>query len=692
MKKILFFHFLLSFLLLSQGVFSQEDFRKTSPKPGPAPRIELGKAEQFTLKNGLKVIVVENHKLPRVSFQVFVDVPPFLEGDYAGMANMAGQLLNKGTTTRTKAQIDEAVDFIGASLSTSSSGVTGSCLTRHKDKLLEIMSDVLFNPVFPADEFDKLKKQTLSGLQASKDDPNTIASNVSAVLRNGKSHPYGEIGNEKTVNSIDVAKCKEFYNTYFKPNISYLIVTGDITAKEVKDLAPKYFGAWKQGDVVKTNFPAPQKPAVAQVDFVDKAGAVQSVINITYPIDLKPGHPDAIKASVMNTLLGAYFGSRLMSNLREDKGYTYGARSSLENDPVVGSFTAYASVRNEVTDSSIVQFLFELNRLNEEMPPQKELDMVKSVMTGSFARSLESPETVARFALNTVRYNLPQDYYNTYLERLSKVAPADILEVSKKYVTPAQAHILVVGNKDEVAEKLAVFSPEKKVNFFDVYGNKIEDAGLTVPEGVTAETILADYLAALGSPASLKAINSVKIVMSTNVQGMTMETTLFHKEPAKLKMSNAMMGSVVQESVFNGDKGINMQMGQKMPMEANQLEDMKVDAHLFPERVYTKLGVKTELKGVEMVEGKKTYKIVIEYPSGTKKTHYFDVETSLKIREIEQEEGMTITNDIGEYKEVNGIKFPHKITITGAAPFPLTMETKSVEVNSQMEDEVFKVE
>ena len=691
MKKLIFLS-IFSFLLMAQGVFSQEDFRKMAPKAGPAPRIELGKAEQFTLKNGLKVIVVENHKLPRVSFQVFVDVPPFLEGEYAGAADLAGQLLTKGTTTRTKSQIDEAVDFIGASLFSSSSGVTGNCLTKHTSKLLDIMSDVLLNPVFPPDEFEKIKKQTLSGLAQAKDDPNAIASNVAAVLNYGKNHPYGEVESEKNIEKITLDQCKSFYGTYFKPNISYLIVTGDVKLKDVKQLASKYFEKWAKGDVKKEMFPTPQQPAQTQVDFVDKAGAVQSVINVTYPVDLKPGTEDVIKASVMNTLLGGYFGSRLMSNLREDKAYTYGARSSLGVDPVVGSFNAYASVRNEVTDSAVVQFLYELDKLRKGVPADEELNMVKNYMTGGFARSLEQPETVARFTLNTARYNLPADYYATYLEKLSKVSKADIMAMAQKYLTPEKAHILVVGNKDEVAEKLAVFAPDKKVNYYDVFGNKLEETGLTVPEGVTASTVLSDYLAALGSTSSLAAIKNVKILMSANIQGMTMETTLLHEEPARLSMSNAMMGNVMQQSIFDGEKGISIQMGQKTVMEGTQLADMKVDAHLFPERHYQQLGVKTELKGMELVEGKKAYKIIADYPSGSKKTQYFDLETSLKIREIEQQEGTTVTTDISDYKEVSGLKFPYKRIITGAAPFAITMETTSLEVNTSIDADAFKIE
>ncbi len=642
------------------------------------------------MKNGLKVIVVENHKLPRVSFQVFVDVPPLLEGDLMGYTDIAGQLLNKGTTTRTKAQIDESVDFMGASLGTSASGVEGSCLSRYSDKLLEIMADVLLNPSFPAEEFDKVKKQSISALAQAKDDPNAIAENVAGVVRNGKNHPYGEVVTEKTLEKITVEKCKEFYQTHFKPNISYLIVTGDISLADAKKLAQKYFNDWKQGDVKRNGYETPKQPTTTQVDFVDKAGAVQSVINITYPVDLKPGGPDAIKASVMNTVLGSYFGSRLNANLRESKAYTYGARSVLNTDPVVGYFNAYASVRNEVTDSAIVQFLVELNRLRNEDIGEDELSMVKNVMTGNFARSLEDPSTVARFALNTARYNLPADYYANYLKQLSQVSAADIKAMATKYLAVNNAHILVVGNKDEVAEKLGQFAQDKKVRYFDVYGNPIEQVGLEIPSGATAKTVLADYINALGG-SKLDGIKSVYINSTASFQGMEIITELNHLAPNKLEMAQSILGNILMQSIFDGEKGINVQQGQKSAMEGKDLEDMKIDGHLFPERFYEKLGVKTELKGVEMVEGKKAYKIQVEYPSGAKKTHYFDMATSLKVREIEDKNGTLVTNDITSYKDVDGIKFPEVVKISGLAPITLEMKTKEVEVNGEMDANLFNI-
>lgn len=689
MKKLSLFIFLLSFTFCS--VFAQDDFRKMAPKAGPAPKIELGKAEQFTLENGLKVLVVENHKLPRVSLSVFVDVPPFLEKEYTGTASIAGQMLRRGANGRTKSEIDLAVDYIGASLSTSSTGVFGSSLTKHKDALLEIMQDVLLHPDFPAEEFDKVKKQTASNILQNKDDANAIASNVAQVLRYGKNHPYGEIQTEETIENITVEKAKEYYNTYFKPNISYLTIVGDITPKEARMLAKQYFGGWEKGVVPGQEFPMPEKPSETTVDFVNKNGAVQSVINITYPVDLKPGHPDAIKASVANRMFGGFFSSRLNSNLREDKGFTYGARSSLDSDKYVGSFSAGASVRNEVTDSSLVEFLTEMKRMRKEMITDEELELVKNVTTGSFARSLESPQTIARFSRNILMYGLPSDYYETYLEKVAAVTKEDVMEMAKKYITPQNAHILVVGNKDEVADKLGAFAANGKVNFYDTEGNPITDDGVKVPDGVTAQTILADYISALGGADKLKKIESVKQVMSANMGGMSIQMTSYQQLPNQMCMEVSMNGNVMQKVVFDGENGQISAMGQAQEMPEDMETEIKAAGQLFPELTYEKNGVKAELAGIEKIDGKNAYKMIIELPTGKKKTEFFDMETSLKVREIKTQNGATETMDFADYKEVDGVKFPHSQTMTGSMPMPLKLEVQSIEVNSGIEAEKFKL-
>ncbi len=694
MKKIaLVINILFVFFAVAQA---QEDFRQSAPKAGSAPKIEIGDYQQFDLENGLKVIVVENHKLPQVTYQVFVDVPPLREGEYAGAADMAGQLLKTGTKTKTKAEIDEAVDFLGASLSTSASGVVGRSLTRHKDKLLALMADVLFNPTFPEEEFQKLKTQTLSGLAAGKDDPNTIAANVAQVLRYGKDHPYGELTTEATVENITVDKCKEFYNIYFKPNISYLVIVGDVTLEAAKKDAEKYFSKWEQGLIAKPTLPKPDKPGEVKVDFVNKPGAVQSIINVTYPVELKMSDEKYLAALVTNTLFGGYFRSRLNNNLREDKGYTYGVGSTLSPDLEVGYFNAAGGVRNEVTDSALVEFLYEMRRLQEERVPEEELTLVKNVRTGTFARALEQPTTVANFALNTIRYNLPKDYYATYLERLNAVTAEDVMEMAKKYITPDNAHILVVGNKGEVAEKLVQFDTDSIIDYYDYYGRKVETSLTLMDADMTAANVIQQYIEAIGGREQLQAVKDLEIKMNTSVQGMTLETVLQQKAPNKMAMKVMMNGMAMQEQKYDGENAIAGQMGQNQKLEGEQLESMKQQAVMFPELNYIDSSYTLTLKGVENVEGTEAYEVEVVTTSGDKTTEYYAVDSGLKIRTVQVlgngDQTATVINDIGDYKEVEGILFPHTLTVIGAAPIPLKNEVVSVQVNKGIDDSTFKLE
>jgi len=691
--------FLAFFMLLTVAAIGQEDFRQTAPEPGPAPKIELGTYETFKLDNGLRVIVVENHKLPRVSFQLLVDRPPVVEEEFAGTDNMMGELLRNGTTNRTKAEIDEAVDFIGATLSTSSNGMFATSLTKHTDDLLEIVSDVLMHPTFPEEEFEKAKKQTLSGLAQAKEDPNAIAANVSQVLRFGKNHPYGELTTEETVENITTDRIQAFYKTYFKPNISYLAIVGDIEPAKAKTLAEKYFGEWERGDVLIESFPDAKRPDMRQVGFVDKTGAVQSVVRLTYPIELKPGSKDAIAASLMNTLLGGggYFGSRMNQNLRETNAYTYGATSSLDSDPYDGFFSVSTSVRNEVTDSAITQILYELNRIRDEEVPEDELQQVKSVLTGSFARSLENPQTIARFALNIARYDLPDDYYATYLQKMNALTVDDIQRVAKTFILPDRAHILVVGNKDEVAEKLTQFDEDGELTYYDAFGDEVEMSDVAMPQDMTGEQVIQKYVEALGGKEKLQSVSAQKTVMTASTQMGDMKMTMTQKAPNKFYQKVEAQGMTVVETKFDGDQAMMSQMGQKRTIDDEEaLGQMKMQGRLFPEASWEELGYTAELKGVEKVDGQDAYKVAVSTPAGSNYTDFFSTDTFLKIRTVStsqaQGQTVTVTNDYADYKEVDGIMVPYTITTSGAMPFPLKMEVQEVVINGEVDDSLFKVE
>jgi len=674
------------------------DFRSQQPKAGPAPLIQISDYTVHSLKNGLKVIVVENHKLPRASFQLFIDNDPILEKDSKGYVDLAGQMLGKGTSKKSKAQLDEAIDFLGASFSANANGFFASSLTKHSEKLLELASEAVLDPSFPEAEFQKIKSQSQSGLQQAKDDANTISANVASVLNFGKDFPYGENMTEKTLEKITLQQCKEYYNTYFKPNNAYFIAVGDIKAEKAIALAEKFFGGWTPGIVPKNNYSAPKQNNQPMVSFVNKDGAVQSVINVTYPVVLKPGTEDVVRVAVMNNILGGHgFTARLFQNLREKHAFTYGAYSTIGPDKLAGTFSASASVRNEVTDSAVTQFLNEMNRIRTEKVTDLELSSIKASLAGDFSRSLERPQTVANFALSTIRFNLPKDYYKTYLARLDAVNADAVLQTAQKYILPNNANILVVGNKDEVADKLKQFAPDKKVNFYNAYGDKVVDSAPVDLGNLTAGNVIADYVKAVGGVDQINKVKDVHFIAQTNVQGMAIQTDKYVKMPDKYAEKMSMNGSVVQEQIVNGKKGIQGQMGQNSAMDEESLNAIIDEIGLIPQVKYEAEKYTLKLIGTENVEGNDAYKIEVVSPKGAKKLEYYDVKSKLKLREVMSqtagEKIVTMVTDFSDYKAVDGIMIPHKAVITGGMmPVPIEMITNSVEINKGINDSMFKVD
>lgn len=678
-----------------EKVMVSETFRTSAPVPAPAPKINIGQAESFKLDNGLQVIVVENHKIPQVSFQVALKNDPIREYDKIGYVSMAGELMGRGTTRKSKAEIDEAVDFIGASLNTSSSGMFASSLTKHTTTLLELMTEVLYNPSFPEDELEKIKKLTLSNLEAAKTDPGSMMSNMSSKLMYGEDHPYGEVQTVDNVKNIDIASIKGYYNRFFVPNNAYLVIVGDVSGDQARELANQYFGSWQNKPFKPVKNKEVTMTDSRQVAFAHKDGAVQSVINVAYPINLKPGTEDVIKASVMNTILGGGFSSRLMQNLREDKAYTYGARSSLSSDPLVGTFVASANVRNEVTDSSVTQFLYELERIKNEPVGEEELQSLKNYMTGGFARSLESPQTIARFALNKFRYNLPDDYYETYLEKLNAVTVQDIQEMAQKYIRPEAAYIFVVGNKDAVGESLVPFDSDGEIDYYDAFGKKIVYDAAALPADLTAAKVLEDYITAIGGMAKVKGINTVRQKMVTEVMGQSMSIESYYA-PQKFAMSMGNGQMTFQEQKYDGEKAMVSAMGQKQIMtEGEQYESLKEQSAFIAQLQYLNDDHQLELKGIEDVEGAKCYKVSITKPNGSIMTEYYAMDSGILLRSVSSQNGpqgpVSITSDFMDYKDYNGIMYPAVVKISGMMPVPIEMKVESLQINTDIDPSVFTI-
>ncbi len=661
--------------------------RSKAPEAGPATKLELGEFTKFELKNGLKVIVVENHKLPVVSYSLSLNLDPIFEGDKVGYTSMAGELLRSGTSSKTKDQLDEEIDFIGASLSTNRKGIYASSLKKHSSQLLDLMTDVLYNPVFPQEELDKLRKQYLTSIKSEKDDPKSISSNITQALMFGKETAYGEMATEDSYENITVEDCKTYYQTYFRPNVAYLVIVGDITQKEAKKTVKTYFSKWEKQEVPSEEFVKPAGFSQAKYAMAHKDDANQAYITVSYPVDLKPGTPDALKASVMNRVLGGGgFSSRLFQNLREDKAWTYGAYSRISTDEHMGVFKAYSNVKGAVTDSAFVEIHKEMERIINEDVNEEDLQLIKNAMAGSFGRSLEDPATIARFAVNIDKYNLPTDYYETYPERLAAITIEDVKEAAKKYIKPDKALFLAVGDITVIEPLMKNVAKGEKVTEYDFYAEKVVRSG--IPVGLTAKNVIANYVEALGGAENLKKVQDMQMSASMSVQGMELSMNSYQKAPNKIKVETLMGGNTLSMQVFNGTEGRMAMQGQEQKLEGEMLEDMKYQAILFPELEYDELGFELELTAKDKLDGKDVYKMTITSPSGKSSTAYFDVESGLKLKQVSSlPTGSSITT-FDEYKEIDGVKFPTVLS-QSMGPQVIDITVNSIEINKGIDDSVF---
>ena len=663
--------------------------RSTAPSPGPARVPTIASYESFELKNGLKVFVVEDHKLPRISMSLILDRDPIVEGEKAGYVAIAGDLLGSGTTTRTKAQLDEEVDFMGARFSTSASSMNVGGLSKYTDDLVEIMSDVLLNPSFETEEFEKLKSQMTSGLKANADDPDAIAGNLRGATLYGLEHPYGEVMTESTVEAVTLEDCKNYFSSYFRPNIAYMVVIGDITVKDAKKKLSKALKGWKASDVPAHDYEKTSVPSAGRIVMVDKPSAVQSVVWLGNVIDLPQGHPDIEPLRIANQILGGGMSGRLFTNLREDKAFTYGAYSSFGIDELNSTFGASAKVRNEVTDSAIVEFLMEIGRMRTESVTEEDLIAAKASLSGAFGRSLESTSSAANFALNIARYGLPSDYYNNYLARLEAVTAEDVMRVSIQYMKTDNLTISVVGKAQDVAAGLAAFG---EVEYYDAEGMPTDaPTFLFLPEGITLETVFAKYYEAMGGVDVLSSLKAMDMKAHLEIPGMPGQLKMRTAKitPNKFMMEQSMQGMTVMKMTYVDGVGKQSGMQGEKELEGEELEDLKKQASFVVDELAWMQDLESfSFDGQTLMDGKAVYQV-----SEGEKTRYFEVETGLFYKSTETTEtpegDMAVSMTVEEWGVYNGIKMP-KVSKQSAGQQTFTIIVDSVEFGDDVKAKLFK--
>jgi len=663
---------------------------RTQPKPGPSPTINLKKPETFSLPNGLKVLVVENHKLPRVSFNLTIDNAPYAEGNKKGVDDLTSSLIGNGSTKTSKDAFNEEIDFMGADINFFSSGAAANGLSKYSKRILELMAEGALMPNFTQEEFDKEKEKLIDGLKTQEKSVPVVAGRVENVLAYGKNHPSGEYLSEETINNVSLADVKNNYATYFVPEHAYLIIVGDVKTKDVKKMVEKLFSSWVKATAPRLTYSNPSNVQYTQINFVDMPNAVQSEISLINTVNLKMSDADFFPVTLANQVFGGDFNSYLNMNLREKHGWTYGARSSVGFDKYMYSkFKANAQVRNAVTDSAVVESLKELNKIRTEKVTDEMLNGVKAGYIGRFVMQVEKPETVARFALRTETDGLPADFYENYIKNINAVTPEDIMRVANKYFLADNLRIVITGKGSEVIsglEKLKI-----PMFYFDKFGNPTEKPAMKkqVPAGVTVKTVVDAYVAAIGGDKAVKAVKSIAYTGSTTIPQAPMPLSYSSKMDSKgrmmVELSMAGMGSIMKQ-VVNGNTGYMMQQGQKKVLEGEELAKMKESAVLFNETLLaTKTGVK--ISGIEPMNGSDAYAVV-----DGDTTYYFDVKTGLKTAEASSEEQdgqkMTRVTNFNDYRDVKGVKVPFN-TIMNVG-FELDIKMSDVKINEGVFDADFQ--
>ena len=659
---------------------------RTQPKPGPSPVIKIKKPEAFTLPNGLKVMVVENHKLPRVSFSLNIDNTPYAEGTKKGVADLTSSLIGNGSVKISKDAFNEEIDFLGADLNFYSSGASGSSLSKYSGRILELMAEGALNPKFTQEEFDKEKDKLIEGLKTQEKSVAAVAGRVQNVLAYGKNHPYGEFLSEETIKNVTLSDVENNYHTNFVPENAYLIIIGDVKFKETKKAVEKLFGTWAKATAPSLTFTDPVNVQYSQINFVDMPNAVQSEIALQNTVNLKMNDKDYFATIVANQILGGDFNSYLNMNLREAHGWTYGARSSIGGSKYVSTFRASTQVRNAVTDSAVVEFFKEIKKIRTEKVTDEMLANVKAGYVGKFVMQIEKPQTVAGYALRIKTQGLPEDFYENYIKNINAVTADDVLAVANKYFLEDNIRVVIVGKGSDVIpglEKLKI-----PMFYFDKYGVATEKPVMkkAVPAGITAKSVLDNYIKAIGGEKAILAVKSLSTVAAGEIQGTALEMTSKVTSSNKLIVEMKAMGMTMMKQVVN-DKGAYVsQQGQRKDLDGDKLAEAKASAMPFDElKLFLKTGV--TLDGIESFNGAEAYVI-----KDGKTTLYYDVKSGFKIGKAVVQEAngqkMTQITNFGDYKEVKGIKFPFKTSMS-FGPQEIEFKTTDVKINEGVTDADF---
>lgn len=470
--------FAVALLLLSGSAFAQGKSTQLSqvvrlnraPVNKEVLRVQLPRPEVVHLRNGLTVVLLENHKLPTISYSLWIKPGQLADPvDLPGLASFTAEMLREGTANRSSDQIASEVDSLGASLDAQSSfgisytTVTASGLSNSSEQLLDLLSDVVLRPSFPADELEKYKQRAQADLEQNLSNPGFLAQQAFHRVLYGDFPAAITSPTKASIDKVTVDDVKRFHDKHYLPSNTILGVTGDFASADLRAMVEKYFGAWAGTPEAAAALPDMPVAQVAQITLVDRPASVQTYI-IAGNRGIRRADPEYFSLAVMNQVVGGGPQARLFLDLREVHGYTYGSYSRFNADIYPGDWLALAPVRTPVTEGSMTQFNYEFKKINDEIVPQEELEEAQRAIVSRFALSLEQPAQLLNSWLTVQYFGLPMDYWDQYPDHISSIKAADVQQAAKKFVDLDHMQWICVGDRKQIEDVLKKFGTVKIVD------------------------------------------------------------------------------------------------------------------------------------------------------------------------------------------------------------------------------------
>jgi len=482
MNKIIKLFLMAMIVLFSlETGYAQKPDRSKIPALPPPAKLVLPAIQQFELSNGLKVYLMEKHEVPLVQLNLIVKTGSVNDPENkTGLANITADMMDEGAAGKSSLELADAIDYLGAKINTNSdhhfSGIYLHTPLSKFDDALKLFANISLKPDFPQNELDRKKKEILTTIMQWFDQPNAIASISFSQLLFGKDNAYGKptIGYEQSIKDFTSDDLKNYYQKYFKANNAFMIAVGDVKKDELKSKLENYFGKWEKGSATNNVLVKTEQVKTTSICLIDKPGSAQSVIYIGR-IGVARDTKDYNPISIMNTILGGSFSSRLNQNLRETHGYTYGAGSRFMMRLFPGPFVASSQVQTEVTDKALQEFFNEFKKIAEPIPAE-DLTRGKNYLALGYPDNFQTVSEISGQIEDMIRYNLPQNYFNEYVQNILDVPADEVNNAAKKYINTEQMLVVVVGDKTKIENGI------KKLNLGEVKTYSIEDMLGKIPQ------------------------------------------------------------------------------------------------------------------------------------------------------------------------------------------------------------------